>query len=273
MSENLKVFDYKNNKIRTVKLDGKPWFILKDICGVLGMDTSQLKKVADRLEDDEKARTQITTPGGVQESWVVNESGLYNIVLRSDKPEAKPFRKWVTSEVLPSIRENGAYITPAKLNELLCRPESVIEMLTTLSEEQKKNAELTAKNKKLAKENEYMAPRADYCDNVLKSTTVTYLPTDIAKEYGWSAVKLNKVLHELKIIQKVGKNWHLYSHLDGQGLVEYKETEYYDHIHGMMNSSSTMYWTERGKAYIYNRLKKLGFFPRNEASRKVKEDK
>lgn len=157
--------------------------------------------------------------------------------------------------------------------EALCNPEAVAKMLMKYSEEQKKNAELTAQNKELAEKNEYMAPRADYCDNVLKSTAVTYLPTDIAKEYGWSAMKLNKVLHELKIIQKVGKNWHLYSHLDGQGLVEYKETEYYDHIHGMMSSSSNMYWTERGKAYIYNRLKKLGFTPRKEAARKIKEDK
>lgn len=69
-----------------------------------------------RVEDaDEKGRTQITTPGGVQETWVINESGLYNVILRSDKPEAKPFRKWVTSEVLPTIRKHGAYMTPETL--------------------------------------------------------------------------------------------------------------------------------------------------------------
>lgn len=155
--------------------------------------------------------------------------------------------------------------------EALCNPEAVAKMLMKYSEEQKKNAELTARNKQLVKQNEYMAPRADYCDNVLQSTNVLYTSTDIAKEYGWSAAKLNKILHELHIIMKVGKNWHLYSTEDGKGYVEYKETEYYDRLTGKNEKSSYLYWTEFGKAYIYDRLKKIDFTPRSEASRKVKE--
>lgn len=270
MSENLKVFNYNGNNVRTVDLNGEPWFVLKDVCKVLGMDTAQLKKVADRLDVDEKGRTQITTPGGVQESWLINESGLYNVILRSDKPESKPFRKWVTSEVLPSIRKHGAYVTPAKLNEILCQPESVIKMLTALADEQKKNAELVAENKELTKKNEYMAPRADYCDNVLRSTSVTYLPTAIAKEYGWSARKLNKILHELEVIYKVGDSWHLYSCYDGKGYVEYTETPYYDYLQGKTDKRSQIHWAELGKAYIYDRLKKIGYLPREEASRKAR---
>lgn len=203
----------------------------------------------------------------------VNESGLYNIVLRSDKPEAKPFRKWVTSEVLPSIRENGAYITPTKLNELLRRPESVIEMLTTLSEEQKKNAELTAKNKELAKENEYMAPRADYCNNVLQSGDTLYAVTDIAKEYGWSGAKLNKMLQDLNIQFKCGTNWHLYANYAGLGLTEYVTREFFNKKTGKMSKASSMHWTERGKACVYDKLKEAGYLPREEASRKLKKDK
>lgn len=155
--------------------------------------------------------------------------------------------------------------------EALCNPEAVAKMLMKYSEEQKKNAELTAQNKELEKKNEYMAPRADYCDNVLQSTSVLYTSTDISKEYGWSAAKLNKILHELHVIMKVGKNWHLYSVEDGKGYVEYKETEYYDRFTGKTERSSYLYWTEFGKAYIYDRLKKIGFIPRSEASRKVKE--
>ena len=105
------IFKYEENKpVRIMNINGEPWFALKDVCEVLGMDSTQLKKVADRLEEDEKGRTQITTPGGAQESWIISESGLYNVILRSDKPEAKPFRKWVTAVVLPSIRKNGGYI-------------------------------------------------------------------------------------------------------------------------------------------------------------------
>lgn len=79
---------------------------------MLGMDTSKIKQVADRLDTDEKGQYQIPTLGGSQKVWMINESGLYAVILRSDKPEAKPFRKWVTSEVLPSIHKTGEYKTP-----------------------------------------------------------------------------------------------------------------------------------------------------------------
>lgn len=109
---NIQVFEYQNNKVRTVDVDGEAWFVLKDVCEILRMDTTQLKKVADRLDEDEKGRTLITTPGGMQETWIVNESGLYHVILRSDKPEAAPFRRWVTNDVLPAIRKTGSYNAP-----------------------------------------------------------------------------------------------------------------------------------------------------------------
>lgn len=86
---NIQVFEYQNNKVRTVDVGGEAWFVLKDVCEILRMDTTQLKKVADRLDEDEKGRTLITTPGGMQETWIVNESGLYHVILRSDKPNGQ----------------------------------------------------------------------------------------------------------------------------------------------------------------------------------------
>lgn len=103
----LKVFNYQGNEVRTVEVNGEPWFVLKDVCAVLGIGNSRM--VFDRLDSDEKGVSQIDTPGGLQNVNIVNESGLYNVLLRSDKPEAKPLRKWVTSEVLPSIRKTGSY--------------------------------------------------------------------------------------------------------------------------------------------------------------------
>lgn len=100
----IQTFTYNNNNVRTIQQNGEPWFVLSDICKVLGLGTPG--KVAERLDPDEKGVNQIHTLGGKQEMTVVNESGLYNVILRSDKPEAKPFRKWVTSEVLPSIRKH-----------------------------------------------------------------------------------------------------------------------------------------------------------------------
>lgn len=109
MNETMQTFNYDNNQVRTTMQDGEPWFVLKDVCVALDMDTSKLKQTADRLDEDEKGRCLIPTLGGKQESWVINESGLYSVILRSDKPQAKPFRRWVTHEVLPAIRKTGSY--------------------------------------------------------------------------------------------------------------------------------------------------------------------
>lgn len=104
----LVIFDYNNKEMRTVQLNGEPWFVLKDVCQVL--DLGSPHKVAERLDEDEWNQIPVTDSLGRQQSTtIINESGLYAVILRSDKPEAKPFRKWVTSEVLPSIRKTGRY--------------------------------------------------------------------------------------------------------------------------------------------------------------------
>lgn len=105
---NLQIFNNPEfGEIRTIQKNGEPWFVLKDVCNVL--DLGSPHKVADRLEEDEKGRNLIPTPGGSQEVQVINEYGLYKVIFRSDKPKAKPFTNWVTHEVLPSIRKTGGY--------------------------------------------------------------------------------------------------------------------------------------------------------------------
>ena len=117
------IYRYDENKpVRTLNLNGEPWFVLRDVCEVLGLGNSRM--VADRLDEDEKGVSQIDTLGGVQNATIISESGLYNVILRSDKPEAKPFRKWVTAVVLPSIRKNGGQIMQPKaeyFDELVAR--------------------------------------------------------------------------------------------------------------------------------------------------------
>lgn len=129
----MQIFNYHDNEVRTIQKDGEPWFVLKDVCKVL--DLGSPHKVAERLDEDEKGRNQIPTLGGVQETTIINESGLYNVILRSDKPEAKPFRKWVTSEVLPSIRKHGAYMTTETLEAALLNPDTLIKLATDLKNE------------------------------------------------------------------------------------------------------------------------------------------
>ena len=123
----LQVFSYNSSEVRTVMRDGEPWFCLKDVCAVLGI--SKYRDVAARLDPDEREPVRVDTLGGTQEMVFINKSGLYSVILRSDKPEAKPFRKWVTSDVLPTIRKTGGYgvdgtkaaLAEAKLNNSRAR--------------------------------------------------------------------------------------------------------------------------------------------------------
>lgn len=120
----LQVFSYNSSEVRTVMRDGELWFCLIDVCGILGL--SNPRSVADRLDKDERRKFDLPRQGN---TWFINESGLYSVILRSDKPEAKPFRKWVTSEVLPTIRKTGRYgvdgtkaaLAEAKLNNSRAR--------------------------------------------------------------------------------------------------------------------------------------------------------
>ena len=121
----LQIFIYGGEQLRTIQQPDGLWWVLRDVCQVLGL--AEPHRVASRLDDDEKGRTQMTTPGGTQEVTIINEPGLYSVILRSDKPEAKAFKRWVTHEVLPSIRRTGAYGVPperlAHLNELQAKLE------------------------------------------------------------------------------------------------------------------------------------------------------
>ena len=140
MNENeIQVWNYESSEIRTVQVNGEPWFVLSDVCKVL--ELSSPHKVAERLDGDEKGRNQIPTLGGVQEMAVVNESGLYAVILRSDKPQAKPFRKWVTSEVLPSIRKHGSYSVQSQFADLSPQLQVLIQMETRQKQIEARQAE------------------------------------------------------------------------------------------------------------------------------------
>lgn len=168
---NVQIFKYQNSEVRTVEQNGEPWFVLKDVCGILGI--SKYRDVADRLDADEREPVRVDTLGGVQEMICISESGLYNVILRSDKPEAKPFRKWVTSEVLPTIRKHGAYMTPETLQAAILNPDTMIQLCQQLKDEQDKNAALTAANSRLTVDKQIMAPKAEYFDELVDRNLLT----------------------------------------------------------------------------------------------------
>lgn len=164
----LQIFNYHDNEIRTIEKEDGIWWVLADVCKVLGLQKPSM--VAERLDDDERGKFDLPRQG---ESWIINESGLYNVIIRSDKAEAVPFRRWVTHEVLPSIRKHGAYMTPETLEKVLCSPDTIIQIATALKQEQEKSKALEAVNSSLVVQNQIMAPKADYFDELVDRNLLT----------------------------------------------------------------------------------------------------
>ena len=167
----MQIFEYQNKQIRTVEKDGTTWWVLKDICDALNLSSPH--KVAERLDEDERCGIELRTSGGLQNTTVINESGLYNVILRSDKPEAIPFRKWVTSEVLPAIRKHGAYMTPETLEAAILNPDTIIKIATALKKKKEKNQLLQMVNSNLKVENAIMTPKAEYFDDLVDRNLLT----------------------------------------------------------------------------------------------------
>lgn len=217
---NLQVFNYNGNEVRTIQKDGEPWWVLKDVCGILGI--SKYRDTASRLDEDERGSVRVDTPGGEQEMTVVNESGLYNVILRSDKPEAKPFRKWVTSEVLPSIRKHGAYMTPETLEQAILNPDMMIKLCTALKDEQDKNKALQAVNSSLTVDNQIMKPKADYFDELVDRNLLTNF-RETAKQLQVKGKEFIRFLLEKKFIYR-DKRGKIQPYADkNNGLFEVKE--------------------------------------------------
>jgi anti-repressor protein len=141
MNQLSKVFNYQNKEVRTVVINETPWFVAKDVCEILELDGTSTR----RLDDDEKGLHSIHTLGGNQEMQVINEYGLYSLVLGSKKQEAKAFKRWITHDVIPSIRKHGGYLTPETIEKALTDPDTIINLATRLKEEQAKRKLLEAK--------------------------------------------------------------------------------------------------------------------------------
>lgn len=131
---NLQIFKNEDfGEVRVVELNKEPWFVATDICKAL--DIKNVTQAINRLDEDERSMFNIGRQG---ETNIVNEYGLYNLILSSRKPEAKKFKRWITHEVIPSIRKHGAYMTPEKIEEVLMNPDTIIQLATALKEEQQR---------------------------------------------------------------------------------------------------------------------------------------
>ena len=172
---NIQVFTNRHfGQVRVVMRDGEPWFIAADICRALDVDNN--RQAVSRLDEDEKGVILNDTNRGKRSMAVVSEPGLYALVLGSRKPEAQSFRRWITHEVLPAIRQEGAYMTPERLHEVLQDPDTLIALAQRLKL-------LQEKNRALVDENETLLPKADYFDRLVDHD-VNLTLRETAKELG-----------------------------------------------------------------------------------------
>ncbi|EME8113399.1 phage antirepressor [Enterococcus faecium] len=241
------IFNFEQNEVRTVLVNDEPYFVGKDVASVLGY--SNTKDALSRHVDlEDKMGSRITTSGQSREMTIINESGLYSLILKSKLPNAKKFKRWVTSEVLPQIRKHGMYAT----DELLNNPDLLIEVATKLKEE--RTQRLIAEQRV----NE-LQPKADYYDRILNNKGLVTVST-IAKNYGMSAVSFNKLLHELGIQFNQSGTWLLYSKFQDKGYTHIEPFDYEDK-NGNRQVKTRMKWTQKGHIFLYETLKKNNYLP------------
>ncbi len=248
MNNELQVFSYEGNEVRTVRRGDELLWVLKDVCAALGL--SDTNKVAERLDGDELTRIKFVSGGQAREMYAVNESGLYNVILRSDKPEAKRFKHWVTHEVLPSIRRHGAYITPAKLEEIMNDPDAWIKVLTALKEER-------AAKERLQIQAEADKPKVVFADAVSVSDGAILIG-ELAKILKGNGVEIgqNRLFEKLRqdgyLIKRQGTDYNAPTQRAMElGLFKVKETAI-THSDGHVTISKTTKVTGKGQQYFIN---------------------
>ena len=251
----LQIFNYNGKEIRTVEKNGDLWWVLKDVCDVLELSNPTM--IAGRLDEDERAKFDLGRQGDTN---IINESGLYNVILRSDKPEAKKFKRWVTHEVLPSIRKHGAYMTEKTLEEAILNPDYLLKLAQALKDETDKRKALESKTKVQEQIIMELKPRADYTDRILHNKGLVTI-TQIAKDYGMSGQRMNALLNRLCIQYKTSSGqWLLYAKYQDKG---YTHSRTIDIVRSDGRSDIVMEtkWTQKGRLFLYEKLKTAGLLP------------
>ena len=245
--------------VRTADINGVPYFVGKDVAEILGYSNTR-KALLDHVDEEDKTDgvTIRDSIGREQAPVLINESGLYSLILSSKMPNARRFKRWVTSEILPTIRKHGVYAT----DELIANPDLAIAAFTALKEEREKNRLLeqtTAVQKQQIAE---MKPKASYYDVVLNCKDLISTST-VAKDYGKSAIWMNRYLHEKGVQFKQGEIWLLYQKYAEKGYTNTK-THSYSANDGTIHTKPHTYWTQKGRLFVYELLKADGILPTRE---------
>ena len=250
----LKIFDNEEfGQIRTIiDKNNEPWFVGKDVAEILKYkDTSDALKR--HVDNEDKLTRCFTDSGQKRNMYVINESGLYSLIFSSKMDKAKEFKRWVTSEVLPSIRRDGGYIV-ANENDT---EEDILAKAMLIAE--KRIEKLKFESKKKDQIIGELKPKADYVDKILQNKSLIKV-SSIAKDYGMSAYQMNRLLHELKIQYKQGDQWLLYANIQDKGYTS-SETHVYPKKDGTTDVRLLTKWTQKGRIFLYEELKRNGYLP------------
>lgn len=247
----VEIFKYENKEVRTQIINNDIWFCLKDVCDIL--EIGHVTDTKNRLKKDGVDTVEVIDKlGRKQQATFINESNLYKVIFQSRKAKAERFTEWVTSEVLPSIRKHGAYMTKNTLEQAIEDPDFLINLLTELKKEKEKINTLQETVK-------ILQPKASYYDLVLQSTDLLSV-TQIAKDYGMSAMQMNLLLANFEIQFCQRKQWLLYQKYANKGYTQSKTHDYIDNK-GVNHTSMHTYWTQQGRLFIYDKLKENGILP------------
>lgn len=212
----IKIFENTEfGRVRSLMINDEPYFIGKDVAEILGYSNTR-DAIYKHVHEEDKGVAKCDTLGGNQELTVINESGLYALIFGSKLPKAKEFKHWVTSEILPSIRKHGAYMTDDTLEKALLNPDFLIQLANQLKEEK-------ALNSKLAVDNQIMKPKADYFDELVERNTLTNF-TETAKQLGIQRKQLISFLMEKKYLYRDKKGKLLPYERKNKGYFEIKES-------------------------------------------------
>jgi anti-repressor protein len=263
----LKVFENPEfGRVRTVSVDNEPWFFAKDVCDALSIATNHVRESLDEDEVSNLRSTEIGPEFGGKVPLIVSEAGLYSLILKSRKPEAKAFKRWITHEVIPAIRKHGGYMTPEKVEEALLNPDVLIRLATELKEERNRNKALhdlaVEQDKHIARQNDRIAtlePKGIFADSVSASDTAILIGelAKIIKQNG-TDIGQNRLFQWMRdqkyLIGRKGTDYNMPTQKSMKlGLFTIKETTI-NHSDGHVSISKTPKVTGKGQVYFVNKF-------------------
>lgn len=249
---NLEVFNFESKEVRTLLINNEPWFVGKDVAEVLGYLNPQ-KAIRDHVDEEDKTLNDSFTVNGTK-GVLINESGLYSLILSSKLPSAKRFKKFVTSEVLPSLRKHGMYATEDTIDKILSNPDFGIRLLSELKEEREKT-------KILKNENEQLKPKALFADTVSASDTSILIGqlAKLLKQNGndIGQNRLFKILRKDGYLGKSGENYNIPTQKSmSLKVMEIKERTV-NNSDGSVRITKTPMITGKGQVYFVNKYKEI----------------